>query len=93
MTQWNGSEDARGAAELPLKPIGVPIDHYSHDSVELRRGAAARRRDRREIPQSVTITPSANSAVAILLRVRCVPCGRRRVSVRRPGTRWKTPVA
>ena len=59
MTRWNESEDARGAAELPLKPTGVPNDHYSYDSVELRRGAAARWRDRREIPQSATIKPAA----------------------------------
>jgi hypothetical protein len=39
MTHWNASEDARGAAELPLKPTGVPIDHYPQDSVELLRDA------------------------------------------------------
>jgi NTE family protein len=50
MTQWNESGDARGAAELPLKPTGAPIDHYSRDSVELLRDAAVRWRDRREIP-------------------------------------------
>jgi NTE family protein len=68
-THWDESENPPGAVDLLLKATGVPIDHYSHDSVELLRDTAARWRDRREIRESVTIKPSANPAVANLLHV------------------------
>jgi NTE family protein len=68
-THWDESEDPPGAVQLLLKATGVPIDHYSHDSVELLKDIAARWRDRREIRESVTVKPGANPAVASLLRV------------------------
>jgi NTE family protein len=66
---WDESENPPGAVDLLLKATGVPIDHYSHDSVELLRDTAARWRDRREIRESVTIKPNASPGVANLLRV------------------------
>jgi NTE family protein len=68
-THWDESEEPPGAVQLLLKATGVPIDHYSHDSVELLKDIAARWRDRREIRESVTVKPGANPAVASLLRV------------------------
>jgi NTE family protein len=55
--------------QLLLKATGVPIDHYSHDSVELLKDIAARWQDRREIRESVTLKPDAKPGVAELLRV------------------------
>ena len=66
---WGASENPPGAVELLLKATGVPIDHYSHDSVELLLDTAARWQDRREIRESVTIKPNANPAVPSMLRV------------------------
>jgi NTE family protein len=68
-THWDESENPPGAVDLLLKATGVPIDHYSHDSVELLKDIAARWQDRREIRESVTIKPNAKPAVADLLRV------------------------
>jgi NTE family protein len=68
-THWDESENAPGAVQLLLKATGVPIDHYSHDSVELLKDTAARWRDRREIRKSVTLKPNAEPGVANLLRV------------------------
>ena len=68
-THWDESENPPGAVDLLLKATGVPIDHYSHDSVELLKDIASRWQDRREIRESVTIKPNANPAVAGLLRV------------------------
>ena len=68
-THWDASENAPGAVQLLLKATGVPIDHYSHDSVELLQDIAARWRDRREIRESVTLKPDAKPGVAELLRV------------------------
>ena len=58
-THWDESENPPGAVDLLLKATGVPIDHYSHDSVELLKDIAARWQDRREIRESVTIKPNA----------------------------------
>jgi len=68
-THWDASENAPGFVQLLLKASGVPIDHYSHDSVELLLDIAARWRDRREIRESVTLKPDAKPGVAELLRV------------------------
>ena len=68
-THWDASENAPGFVQLLLKASGVPIDHYSHDSVELLQDIAARWRDRREIRESVTLKPNAKPGVADLLRV------------------------
>ena len=68
-TRWDASENAPGAVQLLLKATGVPIDHYSHDSVELLQDIAAQWRDRREIRESVTLRPNAKPGVAELLRV------------------------
>ena len=68
-THWDASENPPGTVQLLLKATGVPIDHYSHDSVELLLETAARWQDRREIRESVTLKPAANPAVARLLRV------------------------
>ena len=65
---WDESESPPGTVELLLQATGVPIDHYSADSVELLRDTAARWRDRREIRKSVSLKPNANPAVAKLLR-------------------------
>ena len=66
---WDASENPPGALDLLLKASGVPIDHYSHDSVELLLDTAAQWQDRREIRESVSIKPNANPGVANLLRV------------------------
>jgi len=68
-THWDASENAPGFVQLLLKASGVPIDHYSHDTVELLQDIAARWRDRREIRESVTLKPDAKPGVAELLRV------------------------
>jgi len=68
-TGWDASENAPGAVQLLLKATGVPIDHYSHDSVELLQDIAAQWRERREIRESVTLKPDAGPGVAELLRV------------------------
>jgi len=68
-THWDASENPPGAVQLLLKATGVPIDHYSHDSVELLQDTAAQWRDRREIRESVTLKPDAKPGVAELLRV------------------------
>jgi NTE family protein len=68
-SNWDESENAPGTVEILLKATGVPIDHYSYDSVELLRDMAARWQARRQIRESVSIKPNANPAVANLLRV------------------------
>jgi len=68
-THWDESENPPGAVQLLLKATGVPIDHYSQDSVELLRDTAAQWRERREIRDSVTLKPDAAPGVSKLLRV------------------------
>ena len=68
-THWDESENAPGAVQLLLKATGVPIDHYSQDSIEMLRDTAAQWRERREIRDWVTIKPGAPAKVAKLLRV------------------------
>jgi len=68
-TNWDESEAPPGTLEILLKATGVPIDHYSHDSVELLRDTAAQWQAQREIRAAVTIKPGASPRITELLDV------------------------
>jgi NTE family protein len=67
-TDWDKSQDPPGAVSLMLKSAGVPIDHYSYESVELLRDMAARWRTMRFIRNSAAMAANKDPAVAAALR-------------------------
>lgn len=67
-TNWDQSERPPGEIALLIKATGVPIDHYSYESVETMRDMVARWQTLRRLRESPAFNPSADPAVTSLLR-------------------------
>ena len=67
-TNWDESESPPGPVQVMLKSAGVPIDHYSYESVELLKDMASRWRTLRLIRNSAAMANNKDPAVAAALR-------------------------
>ena len=63
-THWDESERPPGAISLLLQSSGVPIEHYSYESVELLRDKAARWQSLRRLRNSPEFAGSRSPAIA-----------------------------
>ena len=63
-THWDESERPPGTVNLLLQSSGVPIEHYSYESVELLRDKAARWQSLRRLRNSPEFAGSRNPAIA-----------------------------
>ena len=68
-TNWDESETPPGAFDILLKASGVPIDHYSYDSVELLKDIAARWRRDRRIRDLAGCSTNKDAAICTAIRV------------------------
>jgi NTE family protein len=67
-TDWDASEYPPNELELLIKATGVPIDHYSYDTVETLRDTLARWQNMRKLRESSAFAGNKDPAVAQLLR-------------------------
>jgi NTE family protein len=67
-TNWDASERPPGSISLLIKATGVPIDHYSYDTVETLRDTVARWDALRRIRESRALAGNTDPEVARLLR-------------------------
>jgi NTE family protein len=67
-TDWYEKEHAPGAITLLVKATGVPIDHYSYDTVEELRDVIARWQMMRRVRESPAFDASKDPEAAKLLR-------------------------
>jgi NTE family protein len=67
-TNWDESESPPGPVQVMLKSAGVPIDHYSYESVELLKDMASRWRTLRLIRNSAAMANNKDPALAAALR-------------------------
>jgi len=67
-TNWDESESPPGAVDIMLKSAGVPIDHYSYESIELLKDMAARWRTMSLLRHSAAMATNKDPAVAAALR-------------------------
>ncbi|HTS22663.1 MAG TPA: patatin-like phospholipase family protein [Casimicrobiaceae bacterium] len=67
-TTWDESEHPPNAVELLIKATGVPIDHYSYDTVETVRDIVARWQTMRRLRESAAFAANRDPAVAALMR-------------------------
>ena len=67
-TMWDESEYPPGSISLLIKATGVPIDHYSYDTVETLRDTIARWDVMRRVRESGALAGNADADVARLLR-------------------------
>lgn len=67
-TQWDRSERPPGSVELLIKATGVPIDHYSYDTVETVEDIVARWRNMRRLRESGAFAATKDPVVARILR-------------------------
>lgn len=67
-TNWDASERPPNELELLIKATGVPIDHYSYDTVETLRDTLARWQNMRKVRQSKAFAKNRDPALARLLR-------------------------
>lgn len=63
-THWDESESPPGPVSLMLQASGVPIEHYSYESVELVRDKAAHWQSLRRLRNSPEFAASKNPAIA-----------------------------
>jgi NTE family protein len=67
-TTWDESEYPPGSISLLIKATGVPIDHYSYDTVETLRDTVARWEAMRRVRESHALAGNSDPDVARLLR-------------------------
>lgn len=67
-THWDESESAPSDITLLIKATGVPIDHYSYDTVESLRDMIADWQKMRRIRDSAAFAANKNPEIAALLR-------------------------
>ena len=67
-TDWYESERHPGEIAMLIKAAGVPIDHYSYDSVEALRDIIARWQTMRRLRESPAFDPGRDPDAARLLR-------------------------
>jgi NTE family protein len=66
---WDQQRSAPGTVDVLLRATGVPIDHYSYESVELLRDIAARWKMLRAVRDSGAIMDNGNPHLAQVTRV------------------------
>ena len=67
-THWDESEKAPGAISQLLQASGVPIEHYSYESIELLKDRAERWRLLRQLRHSAAFAGNEDAAIADELR-------------------------
>jgi len=67
-TDWYEKEKPPGAITLLIKATGVPIDHYSYDTVEQLKDVISRWQSLRQVRESVAFDASKDPEAAKLLR-------------------------
>jgi len=67
-TNWDESEHPPSEISLLIKATGVPIDHYSYDTVETVRDIVSRWQTMRELRNSAAFAANKDPAVERLLR-------------------------
>jgi NTE family protein len=67
-TDWYQNERPPGEITLLIKATGVPIDHYSYDSVETMKDTVARWQTMRRLRRAAAFAPSSDPEVQQLLR-------------------------
>jgi len=67
-TNWDASEEPPDPVSIMLKSAGVPIDHFSYESIELLKDMAARWQTMRRIRKSTAVTTSKDPELAAALR-------------------------
>jgi len=67
-TRWDESESAPGTLQILLKSIGVPIDRYSFEAVELLRDTAARWDTMRRVRNSPAMADNKDPVLAAAIR-------------------------
>jgi NTE family protein len=67
-TTWDQSETPPSNVALLIKATGVPIDHYSYDTVETVRDIIARWQTARRLRESTAFATNKDPAIAQLLR-------------------------
>ena len=67
-TDWYENEKAPGSIPLLIKATGVPIDHYSYDTVEQLKDTIARWQSLRRVRQSAAFDATKDAEAAKLLR-------------------------
>jgi NTE family protein len=68
-TNWDESEQGPGTVEVLLKATGVPIDHYSYESVEQLKDMAARWQTARHLRELAQCSRNPDSPVCAAIRV------------------------
>jgi NTE family protein len=68
-TDWDRQVSAPGTFDVLMQATGVPIDHYSYETIELLRDTAARWKMLRAIRDSGAITDKASPALIDVMRV------------------------
>lgn len=63
-TKWDESENPPGTIDLLIKATGVPIDHYSYESMELLKDKKARWQSLRRLRQSEAFANNTDPAIA-----------------------------
>ena len=67
-TDWDASEYPPSELALLMKATGIPIDHYSYDTVETLRDTLARWQSMRKLRESASFDAEKDRALAQLLR-------------------------
>jgi NTE family protein len=67
-TNWDESEAPPGTVDILLKATGVPIDHYSYETVELLKDIAARWKKDREIRDLAGCSTNKDSPICAAIR-------------------------
>ncbi len=68
-TNWDESEQGPGMVDVLLKATGVPIDHYSYESVEQLKDIASRWQTARHIRDLAQCSANKDSPVCAAIRV------------------------
>jgi NTE family protein len=68
-TDWDQTEAPPGMLNVLLKATGIPIDHYSYDSVELLKDIAARWQEARRLRNQAGCSTNKDQPVCAAIRV------------------------
>ena len=68
-TDWDTREDPPNPVSIMLKSAGVPIDHFSYESIELLKDTAARWKSIRSVRGVAASAAAKDPAIAAALRV------------------------
>ncbi len=68
-SDWDRTESPPGPVSIMLKSAGVPIDHFSYESIELLNDMSQRWRTMRTIRNSAAMAANKDPAIAAAMRV------------------------